>query len=196
MTNSPEIPLWLQPVQLEEWPTQMIENAALGYHLPIPPGWQINPMVNQTDLEIEHIFRGDAVSEGLLISCMNQADPRSNLCTWVEAFLSLTGFPILALKQSSDPPPELLEWQYQGNCPALTERLNCDETHLYQGLAQFPGKPPELARLYILLARRNSVAWKVSLSLMSACLPGMPEEKVASNDHLRAGAIFGELCLL
>lgn len=195
MTNSPEIPVWLKPVQLEDWPTQIIENTALGYHLPIPPGWQTTPIVNQTDLEIEHIFRGDMISEWLLISCMNQADPRSNLRNWVEVFLSLTGFPILAMKQASDSPPDLLEWQYQGSCPALTERLNCDETHLYQGLAQFPGKPPEFARLYILLARRKTVAWKVSLSLMSACLPGMPEEKVASNDHIRAGAIFGNLRL-
>jgi hypothetical protein len=92
--------------------------------------------------------------------------------------------------------PRLMEWRYLGTCSSLSERLAVDGTHLYQGLAMLPGTSSELARFYVLLARRGTSAWKISLSFMSACLPGMDEEMVISNDHVRAGATFGYLRLL
>ncbi len=110
--------------------------------------------------------------------------------------MSITGFPVIALTQPGAPPPALLKWQYEGAFPALAKRLGADEAHLYSGLARLPGTPPELARLYMLLARRDTQAWKVTLSFASACPPGMPEEFVISNDHVRAGATFGDLRLL
>ena len=37
--------------------------------------------------------------------------------------------------------------------------------------------------------------WKLALSFETACFEGMPEEKVYRNDHVRAGAILGDLQL-
>ena len=115
---------------------------------------------------------------------------------WVDAIVSMSGFPVPAMQHAADASLRLLEWQYQGNGQPLTERLAVDETHLYQGLAMLAAKPPELARIYILLARHGTLAWKDSLSLLSACPPGTPEEMIAANDHVRARATFGDLRFL
>lgn len=56
--------------------------------------------------------------------------------------------------------------------------------------------PTEFEHVYIVMARRANFAWKVTLSFESACLPGVPESVVASNDHVRAGATFGSLRFL
>ena len=53
-----------------------------------------------------------------------------------------------------------------------------------------------LTRIYILMARRGELAWKVTLCFESAVLPGMPEPMVAANDHVRAGASLGYLRFL
>jgi hypothetical protein len=45
------------------------------------------------------------------------------------------------------------------------------------------------------MARRKKFAWKLALSFESAVFPGAPERKIASQDHVRAGAIFGKLRL-
>lgn len=159
-------------------------------------GWNSTPLVEERYPQVEHIFRGMYPSELLVVSFMDKANPASNIRNWVEAIVSMTGFPILSLQHSCEPQPELLEWQYQGSCSPLTQRLGVEETYLYQGLAKLPINVPELARFYILLARRNTLAWKVSLSFMSACTPGTPQEIIADNDHVRAAATFGGLCLL
>jgi hypothetical protein len=192
---SQEIPLWLTPVQLELWPTQTIHAPDLHYCLSIRQGWNPIPTISQTPMEIEHSFRGVYPSEWLIVSFMGNVDPKSDIRSWVDAFLQLTGFPIFSMQQASQASPNLLEWQYLGSYPPVTDRLGVDEAHCYQGLAQLPEQPPELVRLYILLARRDTFAWKVSLSLMSACPPGSSEEMVATNDHVRAGATFGTLQL-
>jgi hypothetical protein len=46
------------------------------------------------------------------------------------------------------------------------------------------------------MARRKTLAWKLALSIETACFDGMPEEKVYSQDHVRAGAILGTLKFL
>jgi hypothetical protein len=197
MTVSKEIPDWMRPVELEEWPTRLVESTELCYGLPVPQGWNTTPQVTTaSELEKEHIFRGKQGSEWLIVSFMERADRNSNIQNWVEAFVKITGFPILPMQQAINPPPRLVEWQDRGNCPPVAERLGVEEVFLYQGFAELPGTPPELARLYILLARRDTVAWKVSLSLTSACFPGMPEEIIWANDGVRAAAILGNLRLL
>ena len=67
---------------------------------------------------------------------------------------------------------------------------------LYQGLAELQTRPVEYGRLYFLLAQRGRFAWKVGLSLLTACFPGSPEKLIRKNDHVRAGATFGALALL
>lgn len=183
-------PVWLEPIDLEEWPTQTVESATLHYTLPIRVGWSTVPQVNESPVQVEHVFQGVYPSEWLVVSFMDKADPAANLRNWAEAVVNLTGFPITSMSQAAQP-PKLLEWQYEGACAPLAERLGVDEVHLYRGLGMLPGRPPELARFYILLARRGTLAWKIGLSFMSACLPGTDEAVVAENDHVRAGATFG-----
>jgi hypothetical protein len=192
MNLKSDFPAWTKPADLEYWPTQVVKSATLRYALPLREGWDSTPQANVTSAEMEHIFRGMYASECLIVSFIDEADPAANLRNWVEVTVSITGFPILPMLQTDDV-PKLLEWQYEGTCPPLTERLRVEETHLYQGMAKLPGRPPELARFYILLARRGTSAWKIILSFMSACPPDTPEEIIVSNDHVRAGATFGYL---
>lgn len=191
--NAADLPLWVQPSDLEGWPVENCTSPALHYSIPIRQGWQTRPTVNQTPMEIEHIFRGSNALEQLTVSFMSQANPEHPLRNWLEGMLLLTGFPLLSMQPDGQPPPQLLDWQYQGNCPPYAERLAVDEVHLYQGLAQLPDSSSELARLYILLARRGNFAWKIGLSLLSAGSPEMPENFAAASI---AGATFGSLRLL
>ena len=190
-----ELPLWIQPVELKDWETKIIESSDLGYKIPLPSGWENTPQINKTSFETEHRFSGNAPRELLSISFIEKANPNDNICNWVEAILNITKFPILAWQSIDNNPPILLEWNRIGACRYLEGKLAVDETYLYQGLAQFNDRIPNLYRFYIVLARRNNFAWKISLSLSSACLPGTPQEMIERNDSVRAGAIFGGLSL-
>jgi hypothetical protein len=141
-------------------------------------------------MEQAHTFRGLCSSDWLTVSLMQPADPVADIRNWVEAMLHLTGFPIVT---QADHRPTLLEWQDQGACPSLADRLQVEAAHVYQGVAWLPTTPPELSRIYLLLARRGSHAWKITLSLLSACPPGTAEDQIMINDHVRAGATFGTL---
>lgn len=187
------MPEWLQPALLEAWPTQLIQTTDLHYALSLRQGWVLQPVQLPSVVDREHVFRGQFLSEWLTINFMDEANAQSDLREWVEAFLRLTGFPSWPIAQACPSPPFLLEWHDEGSCPPLAQRLSVDETYLYQGLAALPNHPSELARLYILLARRGTHAWKITLSLLSACPPGTPAEIIQSNDHVRAGATFGTL---
>lgn len=194
MTNA-TVPVWFEPTELEDWPTRAIESADLRYRLRLHRDWDARPQVSQTPMEVEHVFRGAHPAECLVVSFMDKADPAANLRNWVEAIVGIAGFPVLTLSQAGRT-PKLLQWQYAGSSAPLADRLEVDEAHTYQGVGMLPGRPPELARVYILLARRATLAWKVALSFMTACPPGVGEELVADNDHVRAGATFGRLRLL
>jgi len=187
-------PIWTQPVNLgRRWPTQEVSNPDLGYSMAMPKSWKRAPELDKTPSYVEETFHGLAASELASISFMGQADPAGNLRNWMEGTTALAGFPILALVK--DPRPELLEWAYEGSWPDYAHQLGVDECHSYQGLARLPGPDKELARMYILLARRGVHAWKIAFSILSACLPGTPEETVYRNDHVRAAATFGTLKL-
>ena len=186
------IPIWTEPVDLgEDWPTNLVENQALGYRFTLPVWWSRDAQITQMPSYREEIYRGEYAAELASISFMPQADPSANIRNWVEGMITLAGFPILELAKVA--PPRMLEWQYEGSWPALAERLHLDECHTYQGLAHLSDTQGEVARFYILLARRGRQAWKVTFSILSACLPGMPERDVYENDHVRACASFGNL---
>ena len=182
-------PAWLEPVTLAAWPTREVTSRELKYALPLPRRWNAVPQIVETPLDVTHIFTGDWAEERLQVSFMTAADPTHHLDNWVEAPLRLTGFPIPAASAADQ--PQLLEWSALSAPAALLEHLQIDEVHLYQGLGVSPIDPSRLSRLYFLLARRGTLAWKVGLSFMTACPPGMPEPIIAANDHVRAGATFG-----
>lgn len=186
-------PVWLEPSILEDWPTRTVQSDNLCYRVPIREGWDTEPAVSGVPAEQEHVYRGGLPSEWLTISFLPDADPESYLGNWVEALIYISGFPIPAMQKGIEPEPELLEWQQDWGGERLRARLGADEVFLYQGMANLPGSPPDLARFYIILVRRGTFAWKICLSFSSACPPGTPEEIVEANDHVRAGATFGPL---
>jgi len=192
-TPPPEIPRWLEPCDPPGWPTVPLKSATLRYSLRIPKRWGYTPQVRGTAREIDHIYNGTRKAEWLIISFMEKATATSDMTNWVETLIAMSGFPVLL---DQDPLPELRSWNYLGKLPGLAKKLEADEAHCYVGLVNYPEEGRTvLGRLYIVMARRKSFAWKVALSFETACFEGMPEEKVYANDHVRAGAILGSLRL-
>lgn len=189
------LPFWVEPAEHAHWPTRIITDGELRYRLAIRQGWSDEPERIEGPLEIEHRYAGLYRPEWLTISFMDQADPASELRHWVEALVAMKGWPMLAMDEELDD-PQLVEWQSLGSFPLLAERLQVEQVLLYQGLVELRTPPVEYGRLYFLLAQRERLAWKVGLSLLSACFPGSPEEIIRKNDHVRAGATFGALALL
>lgn len=186
-------PAWLERADPQEWPTVPFESPLLRYSLRIPKHWSTTPKLNPLSLEVEHIFRGSWPTEWLIVSFMDKASTGGRMTDWVDGLLAVTGFPILAMTSSSGPQPKLLQWYHEGSFDLITKKLDVDETHCFSGVAQLPTEPLHLARIYILLARRGTFAWKVTLSIETAYLPSMPAHLITSNDHVRAGAVLGDL---
>ncbi len=191
-----QLPVWVEPIQLNQWPTRWVESNSLDYGLPLPKRWRLDTTAFQSPVDGSDLYRGEFASELLAVHLMRQASPAYDLGTWVEAVLQMTGFPSPILAAAGGAETQLLDWQAWGDAAALNQRLAVDETRLYMGLAMLGKKAPELARFYIVLARRRTLAWQVMVSFMSACLPGTAEEMVIANDHVRAGAILGGLRFL
>jgi hypothetical protein len=188
-----ELPPWLQESDPAGWPTKLLKSETLRYALRIPEHWSSEAEVRGTSREIEHIYRGKRDAEWLIISFMDKANAESNMTNWVELSLAISGFPIIT---GLNPPPNLREWNYLGRLSALAKKLDVDEAHAYRATAEYLGsQPTTIGRLYIIMARRKSFAWKFALSIETACLGGMPEARITSQDHVRAGAIFGRLQL-
>ena len=193
----PELPVWFKPCTLEMWPTKPIRNAILHYSLRIPEWWSADFAVRGTSSETEHIYNGGAgceVSEFLIISVMGDVDEHGDIRNWVNMAMAITGFPVICDPKAN---PHMLAdgWQYIGKIPLLASRMNVDEALGYTGVAQFGAGLGMLGRIYVLLIRKSRMAWKIALSFNTACLPGMPESLLNSNDHNRAGAMFGTLRL-
>jgi hypothetical protein len=189
-------PVWLQSMELKNWPTQLIESSELHYRVPICRRWNLTPEATNSSEMIEHHYTGYFTSDHMVINFMQLENTDFRLQDWVEYFLQLQNFPVPIFIKENQAFPELLEWEYQGEYSNLKERFEVNEIHLYQGLALLPIQPQELARFYILVARREQFAWKVMLSFLSACLPGSSPQEVNINDHQRAAATFGGLCFL
>ncbi len=173
------------------WPTQVVTNVDLGYSMALNSMWKRSPELEKTPMYIEESFHGFGASDLAIVSFMPKTDPAGNIRNWVEGTLAMAGFPILSLVKEA--PPQMMEWAYEGSWPVYASQLGVDECHTYQGLARIPGPDMELARMYFLLARRGEHAWKITFSILSACLPGTDAETVYRNDHVRAGASFGTL---
>lgn len=188
-----ELPLWLQRMELEEWPTQLFKSDLLHCSLQVPEWWQAEGEPHQSELETSQLLRGDDFTEFLEFHFMATAEPDAKITNWVDTLIAVTGLPNEAANTDETVSTKLLEWDYLGEFAPLKEKWGVDEAHLYQGLLVYQTDRPELARLYLILSRRGSLAWKIALSYRSACPPGMPQVMIDSNDHIRAGASFGYL---
>ncbi|MEM7533648.1 MAG: hypothetical protein AAF639_15800 [Chloroflexota bacterium] len=203
MSNT--IPSWVQPHTHPQWPTTIISSQDLAIELPIPSHWQSMTAVSETNLGMsmgalkpiiqkEQTYAGATISDWVSIRLIENAPPAQSLESWVNSFLQLIGFPTVIPNIVGEATGKLLSWEEYGQCPTLAQQWRVDNVSLYQGLARLSTpQSTELAHLYIALARRKRRSWNISLSASSACLPTMPEELIAANDHVRAGATLGHV---
>jgi len=188
-----QLPKWLEKSDPAGWPTVPLKSATLRYSLRIPKRWKSEAEVSGTSSEVGHIYYGPRSTEWLTISFMEKANATSDMRNWVDPILAMSGFPVAI---NLDPPPRLARWTYLGKLPSVAKHLGVDEAHAYMGLAEYKDNGVTiLGRLYMLMARRKNFAWKLALSIETACLDRAPPEMVDSQDHVRAGAIFGALRL-
>lgn len=183
------LPIWCEMASLPAWKTVPLHDPTLQVQLHIHEDWNPTPQVNETPLDIEHRYAGRTPDEWLIINKMPAADPHADMTNWVNAFVQTTGFPIIGINTTPDTQPELLAWDTWATSDATRQHYDVDEIHLLEGVGQIP----ELVRMFFVLARRDTVAWKVALVLPSACLPGTDIETLIANDYVRAGAILGSL---
>jgi hypothetical protein len=187
-------PAWMMPAEPDGWPTVIYESPALRYQIRVPRRWSAEPAVSATAQEFHHVFPGSAAASLLSVRFMEKAVPGHDMRLWVEATQAITGFPVLELA-GGDQPPKLLEWGYEGEFRAVAARLGLDEVHCWSGVAQVEHVSPSLRRLYTAACRKNTFAWLITLVFETAVPPGMPQQLVETNDHVRAGATFGHLRL-
>ena len=138
-----------------------------------PAALETTPTVNARPTEINHVFRGPWPTEWLIVSFMDKAST-NRMTDWVDAVMARVGFPVMDMIAESDASPlseswastqpRTLEWDYEGAFESVADRMRLDEVHCYSGIGRLPGHTPQLARLYILLARRKTFAWKITLS--------------------------------
>ncbi|GKZ64928.1 hypothetical protein AnigIFM50267_007084 [Aspergillus niger] len=191
-----ELPVWLRDCTLQQWPTKPIKSAALRYALKLPERWDNSLTVRGTSYAIEHIYHGTPGidAERLMIEFLENMNEHGDITKAVTVYMALTGMPVLYDLVAQ---PKLLPgtWQYMGQLPSLITRLNADDACAYMGLASFQASFNLLGRIYVVVVRKGTFRWKITLSFQTACLPSMPEDIVNSNDHVRAGAILGSLQL-
>ncbi len=189
---------WLEPVHLPHWPVQPVESDLLRYRISIPTHWSARPLTRQIGNVVQHAYCGPLPSEWCTIDYMAVADRTADIRMWQDSLVQLYGVPLPILSEPYFHAIPLLEWVYLGESSAYAERLGLtiEPVHLYTGLVQLPETPPELARIYVVLIQRECEAWKIAVTIASACLPGAPEDMVNANDHRRASAILGNLQLL
>ena len=195
-------PVWLNPPRSETWDTRLHKSTMLRYSIQIPTAYSDNPEIFSTQKETMHMFFGKyRHAEALIVSFMDKAIPGHDMKLWVEGNMALTGFPIVELhREYKNYVPELQQWVYEGCFPDFAASLNLDEVHAYSGYAIMPS-PPEQdlsalgARIYILLARKETLAWKITLTFTTSVFPGMPNHMIYSYDHVRAAAIFSSINL-
>ncbi|NUP09910.1 MAG: hypothetical protein HOW73_28010 [Polyangiaceae bacterium] len=185
-------PSWTDSASLADWPVESTALALVRCRVGKPLGWH-----HKTDVASQLPVRAMAIAgsrpaDRLSVEYMSPAEPGAPLTDWVDVHMALTGKPVTSLL---DPTTRLLEWRDEGDSAALCERWFVDDVHLYRGLFTMGRRPAVLGRIYVVLARRATEAWKVALTLESACLPGSADETVHAMDHARAGTIFGNLSL-
>jgi hypothetical protein len=62
-------------------------------------------------------------------------------------------------------------------------------------VAQLDQVRPPLRRVYVAAFRKETFAWLITLVIETAALPGMPQQVIEVNDHVRAGASYGHVQL-
>ncbi len=181
--NTTACPVWTAVTP--DWParSERVEGVTLG----VPVDWRSDAASVVAGNVSESSFTGRFPGEFLAVAAMAEADPSHNLRLWVDATVTLIGLP-----HPASVPARLLQWAAEGEQPGWAADLAVDTCLTYQGVLV---DGPVLNRCYVVLARRDTTAWRIVLSIASALPPGSAEERVVAQDHVRAAAIFAELAL-
>lgn len=115
------------------------------------------------------------------------------MALWVDGIADVAGLPVLEIDPATN--PTVMEWIYEGKLDVVAKNYNADEAHCYSGIISLNDTDKHKARVYILLLRKGTFAWKFIFSCETALFPGMPDSIVYSNDHIRAGSTFGAIIL-
>lgn len=196
-TDLTHLPVWLQPIDLEQWKTVDIENKEQNIKLRLHEDWQVSNTITPSHKMMAHEihYRGKQDAEWGLLHYMPNANPDHDLKEWVEAAIKLTSFPILAMNVAFDSPARVMEMSNWGDYDTYMQHVGCEEMIAYDGIMQLPSSIGGIAHFYIVVMRHGTQAWKVELAFHSACLPGTHDETLNRNDHVRAGATFGYIKL-
>ena len=175
--------LWLQAIARDPPPpSQLVQRA--GYSLNLFPDWGCESPGG-------HIFRGGSVADWLV---MESATTTTSLPTDWDALFPLEkgGFVSKQVADALVPPPRLV---VSGSEPVSAEcslRLQVDEARAFFGYANYGSGG---GRVYVLLARRGRLAWKIFLSLESQ-LKRDNQLEALRDQHRQAALVFGSLMLL
>ena len=191
------LPVWLIPTTLSAWPTGPVHNDTLRYALHLPKRWIQQPLVRGTATQVEHVYWGNASQEAewLCIDFMGNIQQGYHSNHWVDSVMALSGLPVVFIHDDTSRGPKKRTWDYLGSIAALAKKLQADEAYGWTGIFQYQRDYIMLGRMYAIVVRRGSFGWKIVLSFNTAVLEGMPESILESNDHVRAGAILGDLRL-
>ena len=187
-------PAWMMPAEPDNWPTVSYESPALRYRIRVPQRWAAEPNITATSTELQHVFHGSSPATLMSVRFMDKAVPGHNMRLWVEVPQAVTGFPVVELVSGGEP-PRLLDWEYEGEFQVVADRLGLDEVHCWSGVAQLDQVRPPLRRVYVAAFRKETFAWLITLVIETAALPGMPQQVIEVNDHVRAGASYGHVQL-
>jgi hypothetical protein len=175
--------LWMQRLDEGSVPVEFVRPASCRCTLSVYAGWSPS--------EQPGVFRGPRMADWLVVESaagMRREDPQR----WDHAFpFSPCGFPSPQVAAALHPRPRLVISTAEPVSEACRMRLGVDEACAYSGLADYRA---DGGRVYILLLRRDTSAWKLFLSLSTTAGAG---EEVAClrHDHRRAAVVFGSLAL-
>lgn len=188
-----DLPVWLQPIELDQWQTKDVEISDLNVQLRLHQDWRLaNTIQPSNDLmAYEAHYRGKQPAEWCIIHHLTNAQADHDMKEWVEAPIKLTSFPIVAMNVAFDSPARVMEMSYWGDYEAYMQHVSCEAMIAYDGIMQLPSPIGGVAHFYIVVMRRGNHAWKIELAFHSACLPGTDDETLNRNDHVRAGATLG-----
>ena len=104
--------------------------------------------------------------------------------------LQMTGFPEMRIVEAFENPPRLIWWPEIASSLELAKMMEVDEAHRNTGQALING---EAVRLFVLLLRKDRLAWKIFLSIPSGWDKHEDVLNILFDDYSFAGKIFSSI---
>lgn len=189
--NIPDlVPAWLLPLHDDGQSTSITHIPDLKIGLSIPEDWPRQPKLLPSRMQSDAIFRGNKDTEFLVISFMPNAVPGHDMRQWLGFSLQMTGFPEMRIVEAFENLPRLIWWPEIVSSLELAKRMEVDEAHRNTGQALING---EAVRLFVLLLRKDRLAWKIFLSIPSGWDKHEDVLNILFDDYSFAGKIFSSI---